>query len=183
MDIRDLAGADAALESQMAALLTEGFAGAAFTNWPPPGEAEATVREALVAPNIALGVFAGSALIGWIGGQPIYAGHTWEVHPLVVAPDRRGRGAGRALVAALEARAAAAGASTLFVGSDDEKSATTIGSRDLYPDPLAALAELKDLKDHPLSFYLKAGFTVTGVLPDANGPGKPDIFLAKRVGG
>ena len=29
---------------------------------------------------------------------------------------------------------------------------------------------------------LRVGFTVVGVMPDANGPGKPDIFLAKRVG-
>jgi hypothetical protein len=26
------------------------------------------------------------------------------------------------------------------------------------------------------------GFVVVGVLPDANGPGKPDMLMAKRVG-
>lgn len=32
-----------------------------------------------------------------------------------------------------------------------------------------------------LSFHVRLGFVVAGVLPDANGRGKPDIFLAKRV--
>jgi aminoglycoside 6'-N-acetyltransferase I len=31
-------------------------------------------------------------------------------------------------------------------------------------------------------FYRKLGFVIVGVVPDANGPGKPDILMAKRVG-
>ena len=34
----------------------------------------------------------------------------------------------------------------------------------------------------PYEFYQKLGFVVVGVLPDATGPGKPGIFLAKWVG-
>jgi len=30
---------------------------------------------------------------------------------------------------------------------------------------------------------MKLGFAIVGVLPDANGPGKPNILLAKRVDG
>jgi aminoglycoside 6'-N-acetyltransferase I len=30
-------------------------------------------------------------------------------------------------------------------------------------------------------FHQKLGYTVVGVVPDANGPGKPDISMAKRV--
>jgi aminoglycoside 6'-N-acetyltransferase I len=39
----------------------------------------------------------------------------------------------------------------------------------------------KRLVVHPYEFYKKVGFTIVGVLPDANGFGKPDIFMAKRV--
>jgi aminoglycoside 6'-N-acetyltransferase I len=34
---------------------------------------------------------------------------------------------------------------------------------------------------HPFGFYRRLGFVLVGVLPDANGPGRPDIFLAKRL--
>ncbi len=32
-----------------------------------------------------------------------------------------------------------------------------------------------------LEFYQKVGYTVVGVVPDANGLGKPDILMAKRI--
>jgi aminoglycoside 6'-N-acetyltransferase I len=44
------------------------------------------------------------------------------------------------------------------------------------------MRDIKNLRDHPFEFYLRVGFQIAGVLPDANGRGKPDIFLAKRVG-
>lgn len=34
---------------------------------------------------------------------------------------------------------------------------------------------------HPYEFYQKLGYSIVGVLPDANGFEKPDIFMAKRV--
>jgi aminoglycoside 6'-N-acetyltransferase I len=37
------------------------------------------------------------------------------------------------------------------------------------------------LRRHPYEFYQKLGFIIAGVMPDANGRGKPDIFLSKRV--
>jgi aminoglycoside 6'-N-acetyltransferase I len=52
---------------------------------------------------------------------------------------------------------------------------------DLYPDVLEHLANIKNLRGHPYEFYQKIGFSIVGVMPDANGPGKPDIYMAKRV--
>lgn len=34
---------------------------------------------------------------------------------------------------------------------------------------------------HPYEFYQTLGFVILGVIPDANGLGKPDILMAKRL--
>jgi aminoglycoside 6'-N-acetyltransferase I len=44
------------------------------------------------------------------------------------------------------------------------------------------ITKIKNLRGHPYEFYHKLGFVIVGVMPDANGLGKPDIFMAKRVG-
>ncbi len=123
----------------------------------------------------------GGAVLGWIGGIPAYGGRVWEVHPLVVSGSHRRQGIGRALVEDLERCAACRGALTLWVGSDDEHGDTTLSGTDLYPDIPGAIQRIRNLNHHPYEFYLRLGFTIAGVLPDANGPGKPDIFLAKRI--
>lgn len=40
---------------------------------------------------------------------------------------------------------------------------------------------MRNFKRHPYEFYQKCGFALVGVLPDANGPGRPDVFLARRI--
>ena len=118
---------------------------------------------------------------GWIGGRHNYM-RVWELHPLVVDPSHQRRGLGRALVADLEQIVAARGAMTLVLGSDDETGLTSLAGVDLYPDPIGHLSRLQDLGGHAFTFYLKCGFAITGVAPDANGFGQPDIHMAKRVG-
>jgi aminoglycoside 6'-N-acetyltransferase I len=73
------------------------------------------------------------------------------------------------------------GGLTLSLGTDDEAGMTTLAGKNLYPDVLGELARIRNLRGHPYEFYQKAGFVIVGVMPDANGPGKPDIYMAKQV--
>lgn len=118
---------------------------------------------------------------GWIGGRPAYDGNVWELHPLVVRPDQQRKGIGRLLVQNLEEQVKLRGGVTITLGTDDLNYQTSLGGVDLYPDPLEHLRKIRNLHGHPYEFYQKVGFVLTGVLPDANGFGKPDIFMGKRV--
>ena len=46
---------------------------------------------------------------------------------------------------------------------------------------LAKLAAAQGSPPHALEFYRKLGYTLIGVVPDANGYGNPDILMAKRL--
>src|SRR5262245_20276699 len=120
--------------------------------------------------------------VGWIGGIRVYRGHTWELHPLVVRPDRQRQGIGRALVRDFERQVARRGATTIFLGTDDVDGRTSVAGVELYPDVLGHARRIRNLRDHAYEFYQKLGYVVVGVLPDANGPARPDIYMAKRVG-
>lgn len=167
---------------QAAKLLFEGFKEHYPKAWPNIDSALEEVRECSDPEKVSLvAVEEDGTILGWIAAAPAYDGHAWELHPLVVHPEQRGLGTGRALVKDLEREICNRGAVTLFLGTDDENSMTTVGGRDLYPDLFDNLASIKNLGGHPFEFYQKLGFTIVGVIPDANGPGKPDILMAKRL--
>ena len=149
--------------------------------WPTLELAREHIRELLDPARILRGFVRGRQLFGWIGGQEHYIHHSWELHPLVVHAGHERRGIGRALVDDLEQRVRELGIHTMFVGSDDETGLTSLAGVDLYPDVLAHLTRLRDHGGHPFSFYQRLGYSVIGVMPDANGFGKPDIYLAKRL--
>lgn len=177
-----LDAADAARVEQVARILVDAFS----QNWPNAypdlAQARAEVHESFADERVSLALVEGDGnVIGWVAAEGQYEGHTWELHPLVIRPDRQGLGYGRLLVQALEDVLRAREATTLWVASDDESGLTTLGGADLYPNPLDHLAAMRDLGGHPFRFYQKLGFAVVGVLPDANGLGKHDIFLAKRL--
>ncbi len=119
--------------------------------------------------------------LGWIAAIPLNHGRIWEIHPLVVSVAEQGQGYGRALVMEIERLAQQKGVLGLSVGTSDETGATTLYGVDLYQNPLAALSHIQSHQAHPYEFWIKIGFTVVGVMPDAEGRGKPGIHLVKRV--
>ena len=172
---------DASLVDATAALLHDSFRGRS-ESWQDLPTARIEVLESLEDGHISrVAVDDRQSVIGWIGATSMYSGHSWELHPLVVTKEWRRRGVGRALVRDLEAIVSSKGATTLWLGSDDEHGETTLSGVDLYDDIPGALRTMRNLKEHPYEFYVRVGFKVVGVLPDANGIGKPDIFFAKRV--
>ena len=150
----------------------------AFESWPTPAIAREEV-ERVLRDGFAFAAVDAGALLGWIGGLPEYDGNVWELHPLVVRRDARRRGIGRRLVEAFESEARARGAFTATLGTDDVDGSTSLANVDLYRDIPGHIRELRG--SHPFLFYQKLGYVVTGVMPDANGPGKPDIYMSKRL--
>jgi aminoglycoside 6'-N-acetyltransferase I len=183
MRIVDLRPGDHTLVRQVAALLVESFAEHWPNAWPDLAAALAEVHGSFGEGRLSrVAVDDDGIAVGWVGGIRQYDGHVWELHPLVVSSTRRRQGIGRALVTDLEERVRERGGLTLWLGTDDEDEQTTLGGVDLYPDVLGHLARIRNLRGHPYEFYQKLGFTIVGVMPDANGPGRPDIFMAKPVG-
>jgi aminoglycoside 6'-N-acetyltransferase I len=167
---------------QVAAMLVEAFKDHWPEAWPDEESALIEVNQSFGEGRISrIAVDDNGLVLGWIGGIGMYGGRVWELHPLVVSPAAQGKGVGRALVADLEEQVAERGGLTLWLGSDDEDHLTSLGGVDLYPNPLEHLIEVKNLRNHPFGFYQKLGFVIVGVMPDANGFGKPDIYMAKRV--
>lgn len=89
--------------------------------WSDMGSALAEVQESFGADRISrIAVDDAGAVLGWVGGIKQYNGNVWELHPLVVRSDCRGKGIGRSLVADLEDQVRERGGLTLWLGTDDE---------------------------------------------------------------
>ncbi|MBX9689397.1 MAG: GNAT family N-acetyltransferase [Candidatus Obscuribacterales bacterium] len=181
MKIRDLEFEDDAIKIQVAEMLFAGFSDMSPDAWPGIREAMEEVEESFSAGRISVVALENKRAVGWAAAIRQYNGNTWELHPLVVHQSHRTAGIGTALVTEIESRVNESGGLTLWVAADDESGKTSLFGQDLYPEPLEKLKNIRNTNGHPFEFYEKLGFTICGVLPDANGFGKPDIFMAKRV--
>ena len=180
MQLSDLAELRAEQIAEAARILREAIAGPSYKG---AGEAEAEVTTFLGGDpeRFALAALNGERLLGWVGGVRDYS-HSLQLHPLVVDPPLHRQGIGRALVTTLEARAAEEGFLAIHLGTDDDFGGSNLFGADIFPDALTKLAGIAPMpRGHPFFFYRKLGFEPVGVIPDANGFGKPDLLMSKRL--
>jgi len=170
------------LTQQAAQLLVDAFHEHWPEAWPTLDDALKEVHEMLEAERICrAAVDEQEKILGIIGGIPTYDGHVWELHPLAVQPNLQGQGIGRALIEDFEEQVRQRGGLTITLGSDDEDNMTSLSNVNLFENTWEKIQNIRNLKGHPFEFYQKMGYGITGVVPDANGVGKPDILMSKRV--
>jgi len=182
MKIITLLPTHAALTQQAAQLMVDAFRAHWPEAWPTLDEGMKEVHEMLEAERICrVAVNEQGNLLGIIGGVSTYDGHVWELHPLAVQPNVQSQGIGRALIDDFEEQARLRGGLTITLGTDDEDNMTSLSNIDLFENTWEKIQNIRNVKNHPFTFYQKMGYVITGVVPDANGIGKPDILLSKRV--
>ncbi|HEX5733113.1 MAG TPA: GNAT family N-acetyltransferase [Blastocatellia bacterium] len=182
MKIIDLSPDRDDLIEQIARMLVDSFKEHWPEAWPDVESAREEVRQSFDEDRISrVAVDETGNVLGWIGGIKQYDGNVWELHPLVVGGETRGKGVGRALVEDLEEQVGQRGGLTLWLGTDDEDDQTSLSGVNLYPNVWEHLNKIRNLRNHPFEFYQKLGFVIVGVMPDANGRGKPDIYMAKQI--
>ncbi len=164
---------------QAAVLLVHEFDGP--SGWPnlelACNEVATVLRE-----GFALAMLDKDVLLGWVGGLPEYSGRVWELHPMVVRREHRRQGIGRQLAVAFEAEARKRGGLTATLGTDDDSGMTSLSGINLFDGVAHHISALRDLgRGHPFLFYRRLGYVVTGVMPDANGRGRPDIYMSKSL--
>ena len=170
------------LVQQAAQLLMDAFREHWVDAWPTLEEGLQEVHEMLETERICrAAIDEDNNLLGVIGGIPQYDGHVWELHPLAVQPAMQGRGIGKLLVEDLEQQVHLRGGLTITLGSDDEDNMTSLSDVDLYENLWEKIRDVRNFKRHPYEFYQKLGYVITGIVPDANGIGKPDIIMSKKV--
>ena len=143
--------------------------------------AEEEIKHCLDVDRIAIAAIENDRLIGFVGAIPQYGVTAWELHPLVGQAEYRNKGIGTKLCSALEHILREKGCFTIYLGSDDEDGSTTLSNTDLFENTYQKIEAIKNLNQHPYEFYQKIGYKIVGVIPDANGIGKPDIWLAKSI--
>ena len=117
--------------------------------------------------------------LAWV--STIIDDNVWEIHPIAVSPKEQRKGYGAMLINDVAQLARAGGAVAMWAGTSDETGSTSFSDIDLYKNPASALDNFDAPPDHAINFWVKAGFSIVGVMPDEEGLGKPGIHFAKRL--
>lgn len=166
---------------QAAEVLLKTFSGSGMWVSLDENEAAETVKECTADYNICIGIKIGNQLIGWAGLRPMYK-KTWELHPVAILPEFQNMGYGKVLLGEIEKRAREKSIIGIVAGSDDETGITSLSRKEITEENiLDEIKNIKNLNKHPYEFYKKCGFFITGIIPNANGYGKPDIYLWKDI--
>ena len=168
---------------QAAVVLFEAAKSFTLSTWPTLQFCRGEVENCLREQYLCLGYIRKDELAGWIGLRPQYGGYTWKIHPLVVHPHHQSTGIGSDLLYEAEKLVYEKGGRNLFIGVPDELEQTSLGGKDIFKTSL--FDQLKAFEAgngrHPGGFFLKNGYTLTGIIPDALGKGRPDILMIKPL--
>ncbi len=166
---------------QAAHILTRTFTEQGNHTWPDIESARREVLECMEEPNLCIGYRQGDALLGWTGLRPMYE-ETWEMHPLVVDTRHQKKGIGRSLLEEIERIGREKGLRGIALGTDDEQFGTSLSLVSIDRSNIwDELKGIRNLGSHPYEFYEKCGYMIVGMIPDANGRHKPDIWMWKRL--
>jgi aminoglycoside 6'-N-acetyltransferase I len=144
-------------------------------------DAFSEVEECTAEPNICIGIKLENELIGWVGIRQMYE-ITWELHPMVIKKEYQGKGYGKKLLKQIEKTANENGIIGLVAGSDDETNRTSLSEKEITGENIFdEIKSIKNNKKHPFEFYTKCGYSIIGIIPNANGQNKPDILLWKDI--
>ncbi len=121
------------------------------------------------------------APIGCLRAEHFKGQASAEIKLVAVHPTRRRQGIAQTLVLAAEERMRQSGCVTMLATVGDTRGRTSLYGVDVTEDAPGLLADFRCHPDHPAGFFLEVGYRLVGVLPDAYGPGKHDLTLARRI--
>lgn len=165
-----------------ASVLCNTFIAKGIRTWDTIESARKEVGECLTDGFICAGYVENNELVGWVGLRPMYGNTTWELHPLVVATKSQRSGIGRMLLQHVEALARKKSILNIVLGTDDETGSTSLSDLDFqYASIPDAMQNITNKNNHPYEFYQRCGYRIVGIIPDASGKGKPDIWMWKSL--
>ena len=166
---------------QAAKILSKTFLDKGNNTWPTVKSGAKEVEECIENPNICIGILEDNKMLGWVGLRPMYE-RTWELHPLVVNTEKQVKGIGKQLLNRIEEIAKSKGIIGILLGTDDVYEETSLSKVDI--DESNIFEEIKGITNihkHPYEFYQKCGYMICGIVPNANGKRKPDIWMWKDI--